>query len=415
MREAYHNRNVRAILLGSIFNSLGMSILWFATTWLIYSLGGSNSDLGLILGISSLLSIIASLMASFLADQYRKDIIILFSIAIAIGGTILLVMATDLSEVFFGQILVAVGGGASGPTINALFSDSINTDDRTRVFGTQFLFSEISSAMGGILGFFFFAGMDANNVNSLNTSLIQNFILISTIAFGIMFVLALLLLRDNNALSEQDEKSRTKQSEISTENSRLIITLSLVSALIIGFGAGFTIPYLPRFFFDIYGVNLSNLSILMAGVSVFTAIWGKVNSNLSDRYGRVQLVVINQTLSVVLLILLSSYPPIFLAFFALIVRNAVMNGVGPIANSVLMEFTPRNLRSKISAVNQIAWQVLFSIGNIAGGWTVDHFGFRIPIVTTAFFYLVSTLLYWKMKGIVDIHLSDPSKVFVAHS
>ncbi len=401
MREAYHNRNVRAVLLGSIFNSLAFSILWFSTTWLVYSLGGSNSDLGLILGISSLVSILASMVASYLADMYRRDIVILTSIGIMFFGTLLLTKASGLDDVFVGQVLNAIGGGASAPTINALFSDSLNTDDRTRVFGTQFLLSETSNAMGGVLGFFFFAGMKADDVNSLDRALIQQFISISAASILVVLLISILLLRDGYALSEQEEKSKKNQEEITVANSRMIISLSLLSALLIGFGAGFTIPYLPRLFFDIYKVDLSNLSILMAGVSVFTAVWGKINSNLAERFGRIQLIVLNQMVSVSLLLLLSTYPPILLAFSVLIIRNAVMNGVGPIANSVLMEYTPRQSRSKISAINQISWQILFSVGNIAGGWTVDHYGFRIPILTTATFYFISTLIFWKMKEIVD--------------
>ncbi|RMG22046.1 MAG: MFS transporter [Methanobacteriota archaeon] len=402
MREVYKNRNVRAILLSSIFNSLGFSILWFSTTWLVYALGGSNTDLGLILGIGSLMSILASILASYLADMFRKDFIILPSIGIMLLGTIFLVTASDLIDVFIGQILVSIGGGGSAPTINALFSDSLNTDERTRVFGTQFLLSEISNSFGGVLGFFFFAGMTADNIDSLDSSLIKQFISISTGSFLIVLLIGLMFLRDRHVLSEQEEKSKKNLIEISVSHSRKVIALSLLSGLLIGFGAGFTIPYLPRFFFDVYKINLSNLSILMAGVSIFTAVWGKFNANLAERFGRIQLIVLNQMISVLLLLLLSTYPPVLLAFSVLVIRNAVMNGVGPIANSILMEYTPRQSRSKVSAINQVSWQVLFSVGNILGGWTVDNLGFRVPILTTAAFYFVSTLLFWQMKGIVDI-------------
>ncbi len=138
-------------------------------------------------------------------------------------------------------------------------------------------------------------------------------------------------------------------------------------------------------------------------MSVFTAIWGKVISNLADRYGQIELIVVNQLVSVTLLFVLSTYPPVFLAFSTLVIRNAVMNGVGPIANAVLMEYTPRIQRAKITALNQVSWQVSFSIGNIIGGIVVDSIGFRIPIITTASLYLISTILYWQIRRVIENH------------
>ncbi len=413
MRKAYGNKNVKAVLVSSVFNSLGFSILWFATTWLIYGLGGSNSDLGLIFGLSSLLSITFSFLASYLADRFRRDVVIITSIGILLTGILLLSTANSLSLAFLGQILISIGGSASNPTMNALFSDSINADNRTRVFGTQFLLSETSNALGGVLGYFYFQGLDTSDVSTLDVPAIQSYIRLSVFAFSIVFIISLLGIRDSHALSEEEEKTKKENSKpIASNISKKVVYFLLATAFIIGFGAGFTIPYLPRFFFDIYGINLSNLSLLMAGVSVITAVWGKVNSNLAEKLGGIELIVLNQLVSVTLLVVLSTYPPLLFALAALIIRNAVMNGVGPIANAILMEHTPRKQRSKISAINQISWQVFFALGNIAGGRTVDAKGFRIPILTTASLYFLSTVIYWQIRNLINnSHASSPSPNF----
>lgn len=128
---------------------------------MVYAINGSNSDLGFILGISSILGNIASLTSSKLTDWIRKDIVIFTCIFTSLIGMLLLVAADSLMDIFLGQIFISIGYGGISPAMNALFSDSVNTDDRTRIFGTHFLLSETSSAMGGVLGYFFFKNMDA--------------------------------------------------------------------------------------------------------------------------------------------------------------------------------------------------------------------------------------------------------------
>ncbi|MCH8908505.1 MAG: MFS transporter, partial [Candidatus Heimdallarchaeota archaeon] len=188
-----------------------------------------------------------------------------------------------------------------------------------------------------------------------------------------------------------------------------ILFLTLMAAFLIGFGAGITIPFLPRFFFDVYEVDLADLSLIFALLTIITAIWGKINANLADKYGRVELIVINQMVSVTLLIVLSFYPPLAFAFLVLIIRNAVMNGVGPVNAAIQMEYTPRKYRSQINALNTLAWAFLFSIGQIIGGYLVDTYGFWLPIRLTAGFYFLATVAYWRIKsylGSVELILTD---------
>ncbi|MCE7737689.1 MAG: MFS transporter [Candidatus Heimdallarchaeota archaeon] len=404
-----------------IFSSIGSSILWFSTTWLIYGLGGSNSDLGRILGLATLIGLAGSLLISGFADTFRRDVLIWVGGLFLMVGSYMLATSNNLDDVFVGQIIVSIGGSSLFPTLGALFADSIPAKNRNRVFGTQFLLSNSASAVGNLVGYFIFRGMDADVIESLDVDLIKYSILIATVTQVIAFVF-MLLLRDGNAVSEAEEgtiasnyirENKNTRSEIRRKwyrgdlidrsefapGSLQILLLSLISAYLIGLGAGISIPYFPRFFFDIYDIDLAELSILFAFVTLITAIWGKINANLADKYGRVELIVVNQIVSVTLLVILATYPPILFALLALIVRNAAMNGVGPVASAIQMEYSPRKYRSKINALNMVSWALLFSIGQIIGGILVDKYEFRPPILITAFLYLLATFSYWRIKKI----------------
>ncbi|MFV2014679.1 MAG: MFS transporter [Candidatus Heimdallarchaeota archaeon] len=428
MLEIYKNPNVKWILIQGIFSSIGGSILWFSTTWLIYGLGGSNRDLGRILGLATLIGLVGSLIISGLADRFRRDVLIWLGGLFLLVGSYMLATSENLDDVFVGQIIVSIGALSLFPIIVALFADSIPAENRNKVFGTQFLLSNSASAIGNLVGYFIFKGMDTEEIASLDVELIKFSILIATLTQVIAFSF-MLLLKDRNTVSEAEEGTIASNYIRENKNTRTefgrnwyktgiidrsefapgslqIISLSLVSAYIIGMGAGISIPYFPRFFFDIYKIDLADLSILFAFMTLITALWGKVNTNLADRFGRVELIVANQLISVTLLVLLSTYPPLIFALLTLIVRNAAMNGVGPVATAIQMEYSPRKYRSKINALNMVAWVVLFSVGQMIGGWLVDNYSFRLPILITASLYFLSTIFYWRIGKVIPFEANN---------
>ena len=254
-----------------------------------------------------------------------------------------------------------------------------------------------------------------NDIAAIDPQLLRISLVIGTV-FVIIAFLTSFKIRDSKALSVEEEGSVAsvfEQNQIATgwkdvfaPNALKVVGITLVSGLFIGFGAGTSVPYFPRFFFDIYYIDLSNLSLIFGVLTILTATWGKINSNLGDRYGRVKMIVVNQMLAVILLYILATYPPIGFALLALIVRNAVMNATGPLNTAILMEFTPRRFRSITSSLTQIGWSLFFGFGQIFGGRLVDNIGFRIPFTITATLYLIATFLYL-IIGRYDPKVKEP--------
>ena len=344
--------------------------MWFGSIWLIYGLGGSNSDLGFIIGFSSIISIFSTLLSSYLADKYRYDLVVFVGIFIGIVGVFIISFATSLQAVFIGQIFTAIGFSIVGPVEIAILAGSLQTSNRTKAFGTQFLIQEGFAAIAGIIGYFIYNSIDTNSIATINLGVLRLIIFFCGILACCELVILIFLLRDKHMIKQSSKSKATSEydqtrtsnedgliadyrpyhSKKSTVKERLlsvksqfppggfsVVIISLFIAYLIGTGAGITIPFLPRFFFDIYSVSLAELSLLMAVVSIFTAIWGKINANLATRFGKVQIIVLNQSISVLLLYMLAIYPPLYLALSALIIRNAVMNGVGPVATAILMD------------------------------------------------------------------------------
>lgn len=411
----YRNRNVRLILFIGSMISIANSIMWVLTTFLIYGMGGSNSDLGRILGISTLIGTTFTFVASYLADHFRQDLVLVVIMLMQAAGVYLLISSNNLDDVFLGQVIYSAASSGSYPIMTAMFSLSIPSSLKNRVFGTNFLLNNLFSAGGGVIGYFALRGTDIDQVELIDVGLLKRIISISLYIFIAATVFAYFI-KMEHTLSEADENEGATMQRDQPKDHRKnrwyhriinpaafeshtikILLLSLVASYFIGMGAGISIPYLPRFFFDIYSIDLANLNLLFAGMTVVTAIWGKVSANLADRFGRNELIAMMQFVSVGLLLLLATVPPLSFAFMALIVRNAAMNGTGPLFSAIQMDYSPRVYRSQINAINSIAWSVFFSLGQILGGIMVDSLGFSIPFLTTATLYFLATLPFFRIK------------------
>ncbi|MCY3412231.1 MAG: MFS transporter [Candidatus Heimdallarchaeota archaeon] len=416
-KSPYKNRNIQLILvIGSILGISG-SILWVLTTFLVYGLGGSNADLGKILGISTMLSLGFTFLASYLADRFRKDLILVIVVILQAIGVYLLATANTLTWVFIGQLFYASGASGLYPILMSVFSMSIPTSQKNRVFGTNFLIQNFFSAAGSILGYFALKDTNIDRIESIRVDILQEIMMYAFFLLVIVTVLSVLI-NDKYTLDEAEENEGVAKSTseilihpqdpfyyriinpryFEPETGKIII-LSLVASYFIGFGAGISIPYLPRFFFDIYRIDLANINLLFAGMTIITALWGKISANLADKYGRNELIAIMQIVCVILLVVLASVPPLIFAFLALIVRNAAMNGTGPLFSAIQMDYTPRRYRSQVNAINSVSWGGLFAIGQIIGGTLVDDIGFTQPFLLTATFYFLATIPFIKIRAL----------------
>jgi len=349
-----------------------------------------------------------------MADRFRTDAVLWVGGGLSLIGGLILSRANSLAMVFMGMVMAMGGFFTLRPPSTALLSNSVHATHRNRVFGTQFMLNTSGWAIGNIILFFIFQGQ-GTDVEELDRSLIRLSLLIGT-GFALAGALINLLVRDRNVLHEQDEGSvATSHSQRRSNGieggwtgfkARFapgvfpIVLITLTTPFIIGFGAGTTVPFLPRFFFDVYDLDLADLSLAFAGLTIATAFWGKLSANLADRYGRIEIIVANQMVAVVLLYILASYPPFLLALCTLILRNALMNGAWPIYNSLQMEYTPRRYRSQVSALTTNSFSATFAIGQMNGGLMVDGAGFYLAFFTTATLYLVGTLMMWRIRSLM---------------
>ncbi len=402
------NRNIRVAVLQRIFSSISMNIIWFSVTFMVYALGGQNTNLGDLGFFATMFGLVSTLAAGYLSDRWRRDALVALGAFISLFGTIVLGFATDMWILFLGQFLFSIGSGMTFPVGGALVADSVKGSKMNETFGTLFLLSQLFGAVGNIVSYFIF---------STNGGQLSLDTLLLTVRAGVVFsaITAVLTLfyvdprykslevssNNNSASSNEPDNNGMVASDLELHESRtfkmsryqyFMVIIILLSNYVLTIGAGISIPFIPRFFQTYYKLNLDDLSLVFALMMVLTGFWGKYMATLADKFGRIKMIVVNQGFATLLLFVLASYPPVYIAITTILVRNAAMNASGPVASALTYDNLSSEKRGIYSSANSVGWSILFGTGQAIGGRLIDSFGFSVAFLTTATLYLISTLM-----------------------
>ncbi|MCS7074396.1 MAG: MFS transporter, partial [Bacteroidia bacterium] len=140
------------------------------------------------------------------------------------------------------------------------------------------------------------------------------------------------------------------------------ILVALLPTTVIAIGAGLTIPFIDLFFFHVFGLDSQEFSVL-GGIASFLVFSGAlVIPGIKRRFGYSVAITLSQSLAVGFLILLGLTEwmkpwqgAIYLAMFAYLVRQPLMNIAGPMTNELILTYTGPKNHELISALHSSIW------------------------------------------------------------
>ncbi|MCX6083591.1 MAG: MFS transporter, partial [Caldiserica bacterium] len=156
--------------------------------------------------------------------------------------------------------------------------------------------------------------------------------------------------------------------------------------VIIGFGAGLSIPYLNLYFTDRFHAstvvvgNLFAMSNVVLTVGVLLAPW------LVRRAGLLRTIAVTVGGSLVFLVIMAFAHNIIVATLAFWMRAGLMMCSTPVTDKFCLELVPPDRRSVAHNIFQMAWTGSWAVSTALGGWLIQKTGFTLPMVLTATVY-----------------------------
>ena len=415
------NWNLRLAYLNTFFFGISMGIFQTAlAVFITQGLSQSNAILGILFTISGVTSTIFILPSGYLADKYRRDLVIRISVIFGVLAALLLIISTfyvDLPQMALNFLMISefsagIAWGFYGPAFMALIADSIKTGNRSKYFASLRFYEELALTIGPFIA----VVITIIFGDTWNITLLRIIITLAAICEIISFFIASFM-SDKRGISldsienSQNTASSNKE-KIKPNDHKHNLTVPIIivtSGLIIGFGAGATMPFFPVLFADpIIGYNLPpsftyiiiGLGSITTGITAIAAqrIVGKL------RNGRVGVMILVQGLAIFCLLGIAlnliSYLNNSISFsisvtFLVVLyisRISLMNASGPISRSIIMDVVPKETRAKWNSLEQLAWGMFWSVSAFIGGFVVDKFGFAYVFLFTATLYTLATAL-----------------------
>jgi MFS family permease len=116
---------------------------------------------------------------------------------------------------------------------------------------------------------------------------------------------------------------------------------------------------------------------------------------LADRYGKIQVVVVTQALSIPFLIMLGFSPWFWLSALAYYFRLALMNMSSPVYQTFVMEHVEPEARATVASLTSMSWNFGWAFSPMISGWLQVNYGFGPAFMGTICLYAISIFMYWK--------------------
>ncbi|HDM91996.1 MAG TPA: MFS transporter [Candidatus Korarchaeota archaeon] len=357
----------------------------YGAVWQLYlkSAGYGGTWIGAYSFISSLLMTLLVLPAGVMADRVRRKALAILSSSLAVLSVAMVLISTVKEALVASAAVGGISWALGGPAWNALYAETVEDVGMDVGYSANAFVNSAFASLGSFLGWVpeFMVGRGLQYFSSYRMFLWW------IAALQAISVTPLLLVREKFAPSEV-ERPRFKL------KSKGVAARFAVVNVLIGFGAGLSIPLIGYYFSVKFGVESGPIGTLFAIVNIITAPAFLLAAGISSRIGTVKGAVVPQAASIPLLALIPSSPSFAVASALYIPRAILMNMANPLIHALMMKLTPEEERGTITAIFQISWNLPNSAAQQVGGIVMDRVSLDAPLYATSAIYVVYVTVFY---------------------
>ncbi|MEO1289836.1 MAG: MFS transporter, partial [Chloroflexota bacterium] len=170
---------------------------------------------------------------------------------------------------------------------------------------------------------------------------------------------------------------------------RLIVILLIIFVQIVG--ASMVLPILPLYAEREFGMRESTITLLNTSFFAAQFIAGPFLGRLSDRYGRIPVLLVSQIGTVIAFLMLGFGQAIWILFAARIL-DGITGGNIIVAQAYITDITPKEKRTTALGYLFAAFGVGFVFGPALAGFLASQFSYQTPYVIAAIAAAVVVLM-----------------------
>lgn len=373
------SRNARLFLIGTFFMGMGFSGFMLLFNLYLKAIGFPEGRIGNIISISTIGTVVMAIPASILIRRISIKRILLLATPIATFSYLIQVSTTTYHVILAGGLMAGFTAVFSRVAAAPFFMRNSTPRERPYLFSMQFALALVAGIFGNLLGGYLPGVIEKTGMTPY---LAYRYTLCIFALLVLLAVIPYLMIK---------EKHVRERDPLKIYSWRLIIKL-FIPGLLVGIGAGLSIPFLNLYFKDIFKATTHLIGILYSGQQLLMITGLLLAPVIAERIGKVRTVVISQLVSIPFLVILGLTNVLFLAVIAFLVRAALMNMAQPLFTNFAMEKVNHDEQPFTNALLVIAWTAGWGVSASIGGFLIERFSYTAPFFITSFLYFASTVV-----------------------
>ena len=399
----------RAFLAGAALLEIGHAFLWALQNLYVLSLGGfSVADAGYVNAAAAVGVVAATIPSAWAYERLGPRRSLSLACALNVAAIAGLALSASLPPLLCWS---ALSGAAYTlhTVVAAPFLVSVASPrDRTALFQADFAVHALMQT-GGLLVACGLAG--ALEAGATPPTEALRLALLAGAAASLAALACYRRLPERVAGSGEARRPGELLAILRRDHWHLWVPLAL-PYLLIGIGAGLSIPFINLYFTDRFALSKPVLGVVMAAACATMTLGALGTTRVVPRLGLVRATIATQALSIPFFLVLALATSLPVAIAAYVLRSALMNLGTPLWRNLVMEITPVPWRAAVNASAMLAWNVGWAASNHWGGELIDASagwlsagldGYALPMLLTIATYLAAITaearVFWRYRHI----------------
>lgn len=378
------SRDVRLLLLSGFLFGFGFSGFGVILNLYLKELGHREGVIGHLLSARTLAMMVMTIPAAFLVRRLRLKTALVATGLVTASASLLVIFRADMAPIAIGLILV--GAVQAFPTVirGPMIMKGTKARHQTFLFGLDLALMIASGVPGALL-----AGWLPDILRACEYPLVRGFRISLLVHVGIasLSMLPVLLIRTRTLIDDHREHF------FHVQTSWWQIARLASPHVLVGLGAGLSIPFLNLYFTDRFDLAPSEIGALFAAMQVAMILGAVSAPRFARRWGRIRSVILFQVLSVPFLYILAVSGHLWLSIAAFLARGSLMNMAQPMVMNFSLEKTHEHDHPLMSGIMTTAWLASFGVTANIGGWLIEEYGYFWPFNLTLAAYVLSSAVY----------------------
>lgn len=403
-------RDAHRLVQVSVLGSIADVPMWFLLSLYLNFLGFSRGELGTVIFLMSIFSVLPLLPAGYISDRLGRRRMIFIGITIYLFGLTLLFQAETLIHFYVGSSIWGLGHAIYIPAFMGFLSEKTDENRRKYLFGFQMFAGMVASASVVLI-----VGFLPDALNRLIGMSIKDgyktVFLMGSCFSALQFIPLAFTTKEKRGMGHQDSLNGINKKVMVPLPKLTLLKLCIPMALF-GLGAGFVVPFFQVYFQWRFDISIESIGLLFSLTQFLWAAAYLLMPGMAHRTGSVRSITIVHTAAIFALVAIPVSPNFFFVSIAYVTRMVLMNSTWPIFQSYSLSQIPSEHRSFTISSTNFSFNSMKALTPLFGGYLFER-SLELPFLLTAILYIIATIaffFFFRRRDDRAINMKSPRRI-----